>query len=85
MKKNYTFTLSTFILNVVFLSVLLCSNQLFAQQNIGAHPNIDAGFESQSVGSLPSQSSTAPNTSATYWAYSVSGNGQIKSVSATGG
>ena len=85
MKRNYSFALSTMIFNVVFLSVLLCSNQLIAQQNIGAHPNIDAGFEAQSVGNLPSQTSAAPNISSTYWAYTSSGNGQIRSISATGG
>jgi len=85
MKKNYTFTFSNFIFSILLLVVLLASNQLFAQQNIGSHPNIDAGFESQNTGNLPSQSSALPNTSATYWAYTTSGNGQIRSISATGG
>ncbi len=53
-----------------------------AQQSIGAYPNIDAGFENQTVGSIPSGN---PNTSATQWSYVTSGNGQVRTINATGG
>ena len=53
-----------------------------AQQLIGAHPNIDAGFENQSPGNLPVGN---PNTSSTQWSFVSSGNGQIRSITATGG
>jgi hypothetical protein len=85
MKKNYTFKASTLVFSVILLVVLFASNQLFAQQNIGSHPNIDAGFESQATGNLPSQSSAVPNTSATNWAFTTSGNNQVRAISATGG
>lgn len=89
MKKIYTKRgfLMTFLLGC-FIG-LFGVEQTFAQQTIGAHPTIDAGFENQSASltgtSLPSQSSTAPNTSTTAWAYSISGNGQVKAVFSTGG
>ena len=44
--------------------------------------NIDAGFERQTLGSLPSGS---PNTSATQWSFVLSGNGQVRTINSTGG
>lgn len=44
--------------------------------------NIDAGFENQTLGNLASGN---PNTSATQWSFVLSGNGQVRTINATGG
>ena len=44
--------------------------------------NIDAGFENQTTGSLASAN---PNTSTTQWSFVLSGNGQVRTINATGG
>ena len=85
MKKNDRFNFKTTLFSVVFIAFNLVVTISYAQQNIGAHANIDAGFETQTVGNLPSQTSASPNISSNYWAYTSSGNGQIRSISATGG
>ncbi len=83
MKNFYNYINSFLISTAIMLGSLLVANQASAQQAIGAHPNIDAGFESQSAGS--SVPTGNPNRSATIWSYVSSGNGQIRLVTATGG
>jgi hypothetical protein len=64
---------------VLVFGFLVTIQQANAQQLIGVFSNMDAGFERQSNGSLPTAAS------ATQWASNASGNGQVKSVIATGG
>ena len=79
MKKNYSFIFSALLLNFVLIAI---HQTAFSQQNIGAYATIDAGFESQSTGNLPALN---PNTSTTAWSFVSSGNGQVRSITATGG
>ncbi len=79
MKNLYKIVLSYKVAAGLFVTFLLCSNTIFSQQNIGAYPNIDAGFETQSSGNLgTTQSSTA-------WTYVSSGSTQSRAITATGG
>ena len=82
MKNFYNYFGSFLFATTLLISSLLVSKQLSAQQAIGSNPNIDAGFENQSAGSVPVGN---PNTSTTAWSYVSSGNGQIRLVTATGG
>jgi hypothetical protein len=85
MKSNFSVLFGSKSLFLGCLFLLAGFGRSVGQQNVGAHPNIDAGFESQATGNLPSQTSSLPNTSTTYWAYSISGNGQTRTINATGG
>ncbi len=81
--KNFYNHVYTFIFSIaVFICSMFIANQTIAQQAVGAHPNIDAGFENQSATSIPSGN---PNTSTTAWSYVLSGNGQIRLITASGG
>lgn len=82
MKKIYPHvkSLMTIVFILLFVSFIPCfNNALQAQQSVGSHPNIDAGFENQSTGNL------GTTQSGTSWTYVSSGSGQSRGISATGG
>lgn len=77
MKKYYKSVISS-----SFFAALLFSNACFAQQTIGAHPNIDAGFEGQTTGNLAAANLPI---STSEWTFVSSGNSQNRLISASGG
>ncbi len=55
---------------------------IYCAYNYVLPTNIDAGFENQTTGNLTSSN---PNTSSTNWSFVLSGNGQVRSITGTGG
>jgi len=82
MKKVYKVIQQPSFYILFFIFVLTTFNRVFAQQAIGAYPNIDAGFEGQNAGSFILGN---PNTSSTLWSYVSSGNGQTRLITTPGG
>lgn len=79
MKKNYTFVLFPVAFLCFFAQFILGTASTYAQQAVGVHPNVDAGFENQAVGNLGLTQSAAD------WTYVSSGSTQSRGISATGG
>lgn len=78
---NIFFTNKKFTLffTSLFIASFLFNNNTNAQQVLGTNGNIDAGFESQSAGNL------GTTASLTVWTYVLSGNGQTRTISSSGG
>ena len=70
-----------FYLRYTFLFLLICIAPIasFAQQQVGYYTNMDGGFENQTNGNLPSSISSSA------WSYVLSGNGQERLISTSGG
>jgi hypothetical protein len=82
MKNKFYVNSTISICFFCFIFLQAINTNIYAQQVLGAHKNIDAGFESQSAGNLTATSSP---TSLTAWTHVLSGNGQTRSISTTGG